>query len=74
MGNYSDVEIYLVNIEKNLNEIRDSNKNTNGKRFFIEYEEKMEEYKKRFSSFEEEIGELDSHVTQLKGYIEEGSF
>ncbi|MDZ5760839.1 hypothetical protein RAK27_19525 [Carnobacterium maltaromaticum] len=74
MGNYSDVEIYLVNIEKNLNEIRDSNKNANGKRFFAEYEEKMEEFKKRFSSFEEEIGELDSHVTQLKSYIEEGSF
>lgn len=30
----------------------------------------MEEFKKRFSSFEEEIGELDSHVTQLKSYIE----
>lgn len=74
MGNYSDVEIYLVNIEKNLNEIRDSNKNANGKRFFAEYEEKMEEFKKRFSSFEEEIGELDSHVTQLKVYIDEGSF
>ncbi|MEK4151726.1 hypothetical protein [Carnobacterium sp. FSL E2-0243] len=74
MGNYSDVEIYLVNIEKNLNEIRDSNKNANGKRFFTEYEEKMEEFKKRFSSFEEEIGELDSHVIQLKSYIEEGSF
>ena len=74
MGNYSDVEIYLVNIEKNLNEIRDSNKNANGKRFFTEYEEKLEEFKKRLSSFEEQIGELDSHVIQLKSYIEEGSF
>ncbi|WP_157456442.1 hypothetical protein [Carnobacterium maltaromaticum] len=74
MSNYSGLEMYLVNIEKNLNEIRDSNKNSNGKRFFTEYVDNMEEYKKRFSSFEEEVGKLDSYVTQLKSYIEEGNF
>lgn len=73
MGDYSGVEIYLLNIEKNLNKIRDINKNANGKRYFNEYEEKMDEFKKKFSNFEEEIGELDSYVIQLKTYVEEGS-
>lgn len=73
MGDYSGVEIYLLNIEKNLNEIRDINKNANGKRYFNEYEERMDEFKKKFSNFEEEIGELDSYVIQLKTYVEEGS-
>lgn len=51
MSNYSGLEMYLVNIEKNFNEIRDCNKNANDKRFFTEYEEKIEEFKKKIFKF-----------------------
>lgn len=73
MSDYSGVEIYLTNIEKNLNQIRELN---NGqfshlsRKFFIDYEEKLEEFKKKFSNFEEELGEIDAYVTQLASYVE----
>ncbi|MGO2961635.1 MAG: hypothetical protein ACTIDE_03480 [Carnobacterium maltaromaticum] len=77
MSDYSGVEIYLTNIEKNLNQIRELNKGQLShisKKFFNDYEEKLEEFKKKFSSFEEELGEIDGYVTQLISYVEvEGS-
>lgn len=77
MSDYSGVEAYLTNIEKNLNQIRELNKGKLShvsKKFFNDYEEKLEEFKKKFSSFEEELGEIDSYVTQLTSHVEvEGS-
>lgn len=70
MGDYSGVEMYLVNIEKNLNQIRDLSKDNISNKFFVDYEEKLEEFKKKFSNFEEELGEIDAYVTQLTSYLE----
>lgn len=72
MSNYSGVEMYLVNIEKNLNQIRELNTNEFShinRKFFNDYEEKLEEFKKKFSSFEEELGEIDGCVSQLTSYL-----
>lgn len=62
--------MYLVNIEKNLNQIRDLSKDHISNKFFIDYEEKLEEFKKKFSNFEEELGEIDAYVTQLTSHLE----
>lgn len=72
MSEYSGVEMYLVNIEKNLNQIRELNTNEFShinRKFFNDYEEKLEEFKKKFSSFEEELGEIDGYVRQLTSYL-----
>ncbi|WP_317912077.1 hypothetical protein [Carnobacterium maltaromaticum] len=58
MGNYSGLEMYLLNIEKNLNEIRDFNKSANGKRYFNEYEERMDEFKKSFQTLRKKLVNL----------------
>lgn len=70
MGDYSGVEMYLLNIEKNLNQIREMSKSHISNKFFIDYEEKLEEFKKKFSSLEEELGEIDAYVAQLTSHVE----
>ena len=72
MSEYSGVEMYLVNSEKNINQIRELNTNEFShisRKFFNDYEEKLEEFKKKFSSFEEELGEIDGYVSQLTSYL-----